>query len=129
MFDPDLLSGFLSPAQVTGLYDIVGKGLKTAEDFFDVTVQFTERDDVSGQYVPIGDPVDLITISFGLREVRNSTGSPILIRSSSGDMRMWEGSFDTKVGHRFEFEGELVEVTAVYPPQHGFFICELKLVQ
>ena len=44
-------------------------------------------------------------------------------------MRMWEGSFDVQVGHRFTYQDEEIEVTAVYPPQHGFFICELKLVQ
>jgi hypothetical protein len=129
MFDPETLVGFLSPAQITSLQGIIGQGLKTAEQFFDVTVQFRERSDVTGKYADVGEPVKIITISFGLREVRNSTGAPILVRSSSGDMRLWEGTWDAQVGQRFIFEGEVVEISAVYPPQNGFFICELKLVQ
>jgi hypothetical protein len=130
MFDPETLTGFLSDAQIDSLKGIVGKGLKTAEDFFDVTVTFLERNDANGSYSPVDhDPVKLVSISFGLREVRNSTGQPILVRSSSGDIRMWEGSFDLQVGHRFDFAGEKIEVTAVYPPVFGFFAAEVKLVQ
>lgn len=129
LFDPDTLTGFLDASQIEGLRQVLGSGLKTAEDFFDVSVQFEERNDATGKYTNIGDPVDLISISFGLREVRSSTGEPIVIRSSSGDMRIWEGSFDLKVGYRFTFQGERVEVTAVYPPQNGFIVAELGLVQ
>ena len=69
--DPSSLLGIISPSQIPALKALILRGLKTGEDFFDATVQFKERSDVTGEYVAIGDPVDLITISFGLREVRN----------------------------------------------------------
>lgn len=125
----DAFESFLAPAQIQSLKNIVGQGLKTAEKFYDVEVQFRRRNSTTGRYLDNGDPVQLITLDFGLREVRATQGTPLTSRKSDGDLKLWEGDYNPEVGDRFTHKGQVVEITAVYPAQNFQVTCEVSLAQ
>jgi hypothetical protein len=125
----DPYKGFLGASQIAGLRQTIRQGLQTAADVFDTQVQFRQINPANGRFEDVGPVVQLISISFGLREVRSTRGTPVMQRSSDGDIKLWADGFIPQVGNRFSHEGSTVEVTAVYPPEFDHVVAEVKLSQ
>lgn len=129
------MDAFLTPAQVVELQDLLRRGKVTVQEMQDPPpiVQLRRLNVVSGEFEDVGDPVHLIRLKFGLREVRETERTvPITHRSSDGDLEMWEADYDALGlfnGDRFQWGDQVVEVSAVYPPRNGSVVAEVNIAQ
>ncbi len=123
---------FLSGGGVESIMQAVNKGLATAETLIGETIQLRRTNTATGRFVAHGAPIGLISIDFGLREVRRTLGLPVQETNSDGDIKLWEEDFVSvgmRVGDRFEYKDMTCEVSAIYPPQFGFVVAEVNLKQ
>lgn len=123
---------FLSPEDIAELHAIYDDGMATVQAFSRPApiVQFRAMNEVTGRMEDVGDPVELISITFGLRE-GTVTPTPQLTQDfTDGDILLWADSATIpKPGYRFTWQGQSIQVERVYPEDQGTITAEVRLQQ
>lgn len=127
-----MVDRFLSDAQIAQLHGLMRTGFNTVQAFQDPVpmVQFRRMSDVTGRFENVGSPVQLISITFGLRE-KSMTNQMVPLQDvrSDGDLKIWADDFVPEVGDRISLDDRTMQITAVYPVRFGVIRAEVRLSQ
>lgn len=109
------------------LHETFKSGLQTVREFQDPVpdVDIRRMDKETGDFHYVGS-VQAIKINFGLREGRTTAGIPLPEDFSDGEMKVPAHGFVPEKGDLFDWDGEVVEISKVYPERLFTVVCEIK---
>lgn len=109
------------------LHETFKSGLETVREFQspipDIEIRRMDKD--TGDYEHVG-TIEAIKINFGLREGRTTAGIPLPEDYSDGEMKIPAHKFIPEKGDLFDWDGQVVEISKVYPERLFTVTCEIR---